>query len=239
MDASEAAVDDLWTSLGLYQIDDLGGPNLPHPRPVIAHAQVCDGSIAARFAHAQPPRARDQSLSAAARRQSGRLVPMGRRSAAARARAEQTHPAFGRLLGVSLVPRDGARVLRGSGNRRADEPIVREHQGGSRGAARSRSNLPERASHAHPAQRRLAAHDVPRARPEALLRRNVLPEGGALQPAWLRRFASAYCAGLSGAARRHRCAERRAGVGTRAHVARGLGFRAVGCVGGDAAHWRS
>ena len=53
--------------------------------------------------------------------------------AAARA-AGQADPAVGRLLGVPLVPRDGARVVRGRGDRAAHERPVREHQGRSRGA---------------------------------------------------------------------------------------------------------
>ena len=43
-----------------------------------------------------------------------------------------------RLLGVPLVPRDGARVVRGPRDGRADERPVRLHQGRPRGAARHR-----------------------------------------------------------------------------------------------------
>ena len=80
--------------------------------------------------------------------------------ALARARG-QADPAVDRLLGVPLVPRDGARVVRGPGGRRGDERALRQHQGRSRGAARPRPDLPDRARAAHAAHRRLAADDVP------------------------------------------------------------------------------
>src|SRR4029450_958423 len=61
-----------------------------------------------RHGRLQPPRPRDQSLPAPARAQSGRLVPVGRRGLRARARRGQAGAALDRVLGVSLVPRDGA-----------------------------------------------------------------------------------------------------------------------------------
>ena len=48
--------------------------------------------------------------------------------------------------------------------------LLRQHQGRPRGAARPRPGLPARRA-AHGAQRRLAAHRLPHARPEAVLRR--------------------------------------------------------------------
>ena len=100
--------------------------------------------------------------------------------AIARARAErQADPALDRLFRLPLVPRDGARVLRGRGDGGGHEPPVRQRQGGPRGAARPRQGLPARAPDADAARRRLAAHDVPRARrPHAVLRRHLLPEAG-------------------------------------------------------------
>ncbi len=96
----------------------------------------------------------------------------------------QTRAAVRGLLGLPLVPRDGARVLRGRGHRPGDERAVREHQGGSRRAAGHRQDLPVRAPGAHAARRRLAADHVPDARrPEALLRRHVFPEHRALRHA--------------------------------------------------------
>src|SRR5690606_35153867 len=66
----------------------------------------------------QPAGPRDESVPAAARGQPGRLVPVGRRGARARPGFRPPDPAVDRLLGVPLVPRDGARILRGSGDRR-------------------------------------------------------------------------------------------------------------------------
>ena len=84
-----------------------------------------------------------------------------RRRSSRRAARGQADPAVDRLLGLPLVPRDGARVVRGRGDRRADERAVRQHQGRSRGAARPRPHLPDRAPDADAARRRLAADDVP------------------------------------------------------------------------------
>src|SRR5581483_4125493 len=78
---------------------------------------------------AQPARRRDQPLSAATCRQPGRLAPVERSGARARALERQAHPAVDRLLGVSLVSRDGARVVRGRRDSRADERALRVHQG--------------------------------------------------------------------------------------------------------------
>ena len=119
--------------------------------------------------------ARDLAVSPPARRQPGRLVPVGRRGAA-RARSDrgQADPAVGRLLGLSLVSRDGARVVRGRARPRADERALRQRQGRSRGDARRRSDLP--AGAAAPGRAwRLAADDVPHARRRAVLRRHLFP----------------------------------------------------------------
>src|SRR5436190_18416728 len=48
-----------------------------------------------------------------------------------------------RLLGLPLVPCDGPGELRASRDRRVDEPSLRQHQSGSRRAARSRRALPQ------------------------------------------------------------------------------------------------
>ena len=62
--------------------------------------------------------------------------------ALSRARADgQADPALDRLRGLPLVPCDGARVVRGPGDRRADERALRQHQGGPRGAPRPRHDL--------------------------------------------------------------------------------------------------
>ena len=75
---------------------------------------------------------------------------------------------------------------------RGHERAVREHQGRSRGATRPGQDLSDRASDADPAQRRLAADHVPvAARPAAVFRRHVFPEGAALRHAGFRRSAAA------------------------------------------------
>src|SRR5882672_5169054 len=85
----------------------------------------------------EPPWQGNQPVSAPARRESSRLVSMGPGSARARAQRGQADPAFDRLFGVSLVPCDGARVVRGRGHRGTDEPAVRQYQGRPRGTTRS------------------------------------------------------------------------------------------------------
>ena len=89
----------------------------------------------------KPPRARDQSVSAAAQAQSGRLVALGPGGARRGQAQQQADPALGRLRRLPLVPRHGARKLRGRRHRRGDERAVRQHQGRSRGAARHRPDL--------------------------------------------------------------------------------------------------
>ncbi len=76
---------------------------------------------------------------------------MGRRGARGGEGSGQADPALGRLFGVPLVSRDGARVVRGRGHREAHERAVREHEGRSRGAAGSRQGLPARAPALRPA----------------------------------------------------------------------------------------
>ena len=61
----------------------------------------------------EPARERDQRLPAPAHAQPGRLVSLGRGGARAGARRGQAAPRLDRLQLVPLVPRDGARVLRG------------------------------------------------------------------------------------------------------------------------------
>ena len=86
----------------------------------------------------------------------------------------QADPAEHRLRRLPLVPRHGARVVRGRRDRAPHEREVRQHQGRSRRAARHRRHL-----HAGGAgddrARRLADDDVPPARRKPVLRRHVLP----------------------------------------------------------------
>ena len=86
--------------------------------------------------------------------------PWGAAALARGGRGRQADHAVDRLRRVPLVPRHGARILRGPADRRADERAVRQHQGGSRGTPRHRPPLHVRAARAGRA-RRLAADDVP------------------------------------------------------------------------------
>ncbi len=71
---------------------------------------------------------------------------------------EPADPALGRLCRLPLVPRDGARILRGRTNRQGDERAVRQHQSRPRGAAGHRPDLHERAAFARRAGRLAADH---------------------------------------------------------------------------------
>ena len=146
-----------------------------------------------------------------------------------------------RLLGVSLVPRHGARVVRESRHRPAHERALREREGGSGGAAGRRSDLHAgRAVHDRP--RRLADDRVPHARRRPVLRRDVLSSHASPRlavvppdpPRHRRRLAQPAQRGPGVLARVHRRAEpRRAPSGLRAAPER---RRPVQCVPG---HLRS
>src|SRR3954453_14782733 len=82
----------------------------------------------------EPTRAGGIALPATARRQPGRLVAVVRRRVRRGTTARRPRPAERRLQRVPLVPRDGARVVRGRRHRRADERALRVHQGRPRGA---------------------------------------------------------------------------------------------------------
>ena len=100
---------------------------------------------------------------------------LGRRQA-----LQQADPAVRRLCGLSLVPRDGARKLRGRRHRERDERAVRQHQSGSRGAARHRSDLHGGAASPRRA-RRLAADHVSHAHGRADLGRHIFSQNLALR----------------------------------------------------------
>ncbi len=112
---------------------------------------------------AQPPRERDQSVPAPAREQPGRLVPVGPRCAGPGQAPGPADLPVDRLRGVPLVPRHGARVVRGRPHRRGAERAVRVDQGGSRGAAGPRPGL-HGGGPGDDRQRRLADERVPDAR---------------------------------------------------------------------------
>ena len=127
-------------------------------------------------------------------------------------RSEAPRPpaaAVGRLRRLSLVPRDGARVVRGPGARGADERPVRQREGRPRGAAGRR-----RALHGGAAcdgrARRLADDDVPHARRRAVLRRHLLAADAALGTAVVHASSQRGRRGVARQARRTRRTERRA-----------------------------
>ncbi len=86
----------------------------------------------------------------------------------------RTRPAERRLLRVPLVPRDGARVLRGRPHGRVPQLPLRERQGRPRGASRRRRRLHGGRAGGDRAGR--LAHDgVPHPGCRALLLRHLLP----------------------------------------------------------------
>ena len=121
---------------------------------------------------------------AAARRESRGLVSLGR--GGARAARASDKPI---LLSIGYSACHWCHVMahesfEDPATAARDERAVREHQGRSRGAARPRQDLPDRAPGADAARRRLAAHDVPHAgRPHAVLRRHLFSERAALRHA--------------------------------------------------------
>src|SRR5437867_3477266 len=91
----------------------------------------------------EPSRPGNEPLPPPARPQPGRLVPVGRGGVRAGPGREQADPALGRVLLLSLVPRDGARVLREPGDRAADERELRQREGRPGGTTRHRRRLHE------------------------------------------------------------------------------------------------
>ena len=130
----------------------------------------------------EPTGHRDQPVPPPTRAQPRRLVPLGTRGDRARDRRGPADPDLDRLRRVPLVPRDGARVVRGSGDRRAHERELRLHQGGPRGTAGSGRHL-YGCGAGHDRERRMAAHGLPHARWQAVLRGHVLPAGAATRTA--------------------------------------------------------
>src|SRR6185369_17920397 len=98
------------------------------------------------------------------------------------ARGKQAGAAEYRLLGVSLVSRDGRRIVRRREYCAAHERAVREYQSRSRRAARPRSDLHERGAD-DDASRWLAHDRLSHARWRAVLWWHLLPAAGSLQHA--------------------------------------------------------
>ena len=115
-----------------------------------------------------------------------------------------------RLRGLSLVPRHGARIVRGPGDRGIPQRSLRLRQGRPRGAAGPRPGLHGRGP-GHDRRWRLADVGVPDAGRAALLRRDVLPERIAPRHAVLRPGARGCRPGMARAAWRGR--RRRAAPG--------------------------
>ena len=124
----------------------------------------------------EPARRRNLAVSPPAPRQSGRLVPLGCRGVRCRRGTQRPDPAVGGVFGLSLVSRDGPRVLRGRRGGSEDERAVRQRQGRSRGAPRRRRPLHGRRAGADRAGR-LADDGVHDTHTRAVLRRHLLPEG--------------------------------------------------------------
>ena len=106
---------------------------------------------------------------------------MGRGGARAGPCRGQADPALDRLRRLSLVPRHGARELRGRRDRRADEPALRLDQGRPGGAPRPGRDLHGRRP-GDDRRRRMAPHRVPDPGGQTVLRRHLLPERGAPRP---------------------------------------------------------
>src|SRR5580693_809058 len=82
-----------------------------------------------RWGDGQPTEERDQPVPAPARGQPGRLVALVRRGLRRGPGPRRARPAVGGVLSVPLVSRDGARVVRGPADRRADEREPGRDQG--------------------------------------------------------------------------------------------------------------
>ena len=162
-----------------------------------------NGWRAPNWDHAEPPRRRDEPVPAPARPQPGRLVPVGRRCAGPREAARSADLPLDRLRRLPLVPRHGARVVRGRDDRGLHERPLRGDQGGPRGAPRPRPALHGRRPGDDRAGR-LADVGLPDPRRPAVLRRHVLPGRAAPRDAVLPPGARRRRAGLARAARRGR-----------------------------------
>ena len=112
-------------------------------------------------------------------------------------------PALDRLLRLPLVPRDGARVVRGRGDGRADEPALREREGRPRGASRPRCGLHERRRR-HDRARRLADDRLSDPGRRAVPRRHLLPAAAAAGDAVVPAGDARGRPGVAGAAQRGR-----------------------------------
>ena len=167
---------------------DSGPAQMRRPGMTLRQSALgCADVLAAKHRARKSPGRRDLALSAAAQAQSGGLVAVGA-GRLGRGQAQQpADPALGRLRRLPLVPRDGARVVRGRADRKRDERAVRQHQSRPRGAAGHRPDLHERAASLGRAGR-LAADHVSHARGRAGVGRHLFSQRVALRPAGLHRY---------------------------------------------------
>ena len=166
----------------------------------------------------EPAGARDEPVPPPARRESGRLVPVGRGGTRPRAGRGQADSALDRLRRLPLVPRDGAGVVREPDDRRSDERALRLHQGRPGGAAGPRRDLHGRGRR-DDRPRRLALDGLPHTGGRAVPGRDVLPARAApraaVVPAGARRRLGALARAARGRDAPDRGARRRAGAGGR------------------------
>ena len=110
-----------------------GDPCVDDPEPGLD--VLCKGP--GRGPAGQPAGPGDEPLPAPARPQPGGLVSVGARGVRQGQGREQADLPVGRLQLVLLVPRHGARELRGRRDRQGPQRELRLHQGRPRGAART------------------------------------------------------------------------------------------------------
>ncbi len=173
---------DVRPSRGARPAQRRAGPNVLPPNGAPSSTLRSEEAHVGTFRpQGEPARKRDQRLPAAAHVQPGRLASLGRGGARQGARRGPAPPRLDRLQRLPLVPRDGARVLRGRGDGGPDEPPLREREGRPRGAPGRGPDLHGHRGAAH-GTRRLAAHRLLHAGRPAVLRRHLLPAAACPRP---------------------------------------------------------
>src|SRR5450759_4935892 len=200
----------------------------PEPRRCAACRRAVR-TLRSRHAH-EPARRRDEPVPPPARAQPRGLASMGRGGAGAGARRGPPDLPLHRLRGLPLVPRHGARVVRGSGDGGVPQRQLREHQGGPRGATGPGRDL--HAGRAGPDRVRWVAHErLPDARWPALLWRHIFPEHEAPWPSIVPRRPGGGGRRLARATRRCRASRKRVGLAARADGPSRRRPRTGGCRG--------
>ena len=178
--------------------------------------------------HAQSTRRRDEPLPPAAREQPGRLVPVGAGCPGSREAPRSAHLPVHRVRRLSLVPRHGARVVRGRGHGTTAQRAIHLDQGGPGGASGPRFDLHGRRP-GHDGLGWLAHVRVPDPGRGAVLRRDLLPRSPPPRDALVRPGARWRLAGLDRTA--GRC--RRCGRAARRFARGGCTRRCRGRWSGD------